>query len=245
LYAAAAAAAYNRLAADSGRTLAPRALVFVFPDGDDLSDGVRVLTGSPLRGAGHVAPPGFAWMNSVWIEDDKFPDRYERYEALAHELTHLFVRTAAGGKTVPSWLNEGLAVQYELTLPAEEDPDFAEWSAASYTRWLLDAAGSIGPVPLFHLSEIAAGRDWDRNYDDGPRRRLQYAQGNGAVRWLIEQKDLPTLWSLLRRYGDRSGEFETAFSATYGWTLDEFDARTRADWQREAERTVRPPRLAP
>jgi hypothetical protein len=219
--------AYMRLSADSQVTLAPRALVFLFPTEDALEDGLQVLARSPRSQSPHATPPGFAWLNTIWVNAEDFDERSDRLASMAHEFTHLFVGTAAHGKPVPSWLNEGLAVRYQFELPSAEFPEATAAGLARDGQRVAAAARGSGPVPLFHLDEIASGRDWQSNYNDPLRGGLEYAEGHAAVRWLIDRKGVPTLWSVLRAYGDQSQAFESVLRDAYGLGLAEIDAGFR------------------
>jgi hypothetical protein len=228
-YAGAAQQAYTQLAADSQRTLAPRALIFLFPDEFALDGGTRVLARMSIRRSDHATPPGFALLNSVWFNDDEFPDTSDRLAGVAHEFTHLFVGSTVRGKTVPSWLNEGLAVHYQFELPAAQYPEASAAHAAEYRRRLIQAADGTAPVALFHLDEISSWVAWNSNYGDPWLRRVQYAEGHAAVRWLINRKGLSELWSMLRSYGDQTEDFATALRLHYGLGIQDVDDAVHQD----------------
>jgi tetratricopeptide (TPR) repeat protein len=114
--------------------------------------------------------------------------RLEELErVLAHEFTHVLVRTIAP-QGVPTWLNEGLAVLFEA-----KGHEWADETMESASRRL----------PYAKLNGSFAGFT-------GPEARLAYAQSALGVQQLIDQVGMPTLVALLQDLA-RGETFERAF----------------------------------
>lgn len=104
---------------------------------------------SELTGIGHWA--GGVYDGSVRLPLEDFDrDRAEIERVLRHELVHAFV-TAIGGRSVPGWLNEGLAQWLE---PAFLDERASHVEAARRT---LDA-GTLFPLEKL-AGSLAKGQD--------------------------------------------------------------------------------------
>jgi tetratricopeptide (TPR) repeat protein len=114
------------------------------------------------------------------------PEEFER--VLTHEFTHALVRSLAA-RTVPTWLNEGLAGVFER--------GDLSWAVATVRE-----AKAI--IPLERLHGPFSG------LSDGDA-KLAYAESALAVRYLLDQSGAPPVVALLQDLG-RGVEFTEAFN---------------------------------
>jgi tetratricopeptide (TPR) repeat protein len=119
---------------------------------------------------------------------------------LAHEFTHALVHTLAP-RSVPTWLNEGLATALEA-----EDLSWAGQVARQ----------GAAPVPL---RALAGG--FSRL--SGAQAQLAYATSALAARRLIEENGGPAVANLLRDLGD-GADFDAAFLHRFNRSLADFEA---------------------
>ena len=176
------------------------------------------LTG--LRGAQppiHIAlvPEGSPPANSVpaWVSGYAYgslgrvvllPERTPSYpdgsleELLLHELTHVFVARAAGGRPVPRWFNEGLAMMAG-----------GPWSLEDRTR-LAVAMVRQTERPLAEIDELFDG-------DPGEVRRA-YALAGALVRDIVLQHGRPAPRQILAAIA-RGESFPDAFRGATGASL--------------------------
>ncbi len=124
------------------------------------------------------------------------PDEFDR--VLSHEFVHAVI-AKVGGRTVPAWLNEGLASVLE---PAGSEEVEAM------------LAGAAAPTALTKLH---------RSFVDMPKRdaEIAYASSARAVRRLIEQHGAPALVALLQDLA-RGEPFEKAFQRRTAMRYEEF-----------------------
>ncbi len=114
----------------------------------------------------------------------------------AHETVHFLMRFAVGrgARSVPAWLNEGLA-EYANPFPSD-----------TFARVLLRRTASNTLLPLTSLT-IPPGKPEDT--------LLMYGQGLSVVTYMIDAYGEAPLQDLLRRLGD--GEpIDDALTAAYG-----------------------------
>ncbi len=229
--------AYQVLAQETGARLSPRAVLFVFVNQDGMAQAEHVVGGRNTD----VRDPraGYAWANTIWIDNDQHPAAADRAEAVAHEFSHLFTAVVTHGNKVPTWFNEGLATNSEVALPAELHPVAAEAQAAEYRTFVLDALTDEFPRPLFELDEITNNGDWQDHFADFDEMDLQYGQAYQFVRYTIGDRGRSSAWAVLREVG-KGQDFESAFQTIYGRSVEEADAQARAAWQAEAEATPDP-----
>src|SRR5579859_3196571 len=110
--------AYSRLAAETGETLSPRAVLFVFANQSGRADGERVVAG--FASAEREPRAGYAYMNTIWLDNSQHHTTEARSRAVSHEFSHLFAAAVARGYHIPNWFDEGLAVDSEVTLPGDQ-----------------------------------------------------------------------------------------------------------------------------
>ena len=240
-YATQAEQVYARLASETGNTLSPRAVLFVFADQAGMAAAERVV-GGITRPAGEPRA-GYAWMNTIWLDNSQHRSASARAQAVAHEFSHLFAAVAARGEAIPAWFNEGLAVDGEVALPAEAFPAASDALAGSEREAVLDALSGRGPVDLFALAELETGRAWQQHYADAYEQRLEYAQAYQTVRAAMGGRGRAAAWKVLHELGANGGDFAAAFQAGFAQTVEQVDAAARAAWHAEVEAPPDPLRL--
>lgn len=186
----------------------------------DAGEPIRVVLATEDSIPASAVPPwiaGYARRDGLVV---LFPARVPTYpnssldELLGHEVAHILIQRAAGGRPVPRWFNEGLAML------AEEAWDWGDRSRA--------------------VVALARGRRYrlaalDRRFA-GSRSEVSgaYALSASFVRSLVRRFGRETPAGILSRIA--SGEaFEPAFAATTGTTLAEAEGdfwRRLAFWNR-------------
>lgn len=126
---------------------------------------------------------------------------------LDHEIVHVLLGRAFGGKPVPRWLQEGVAQVY----------------ARQYTAATTDtlASGLLGR-DLMTLQDLATGFP-----ADPLRARLAYAQSADLVAWLQNEHGPETIPVLAREIAQGRG-FGAAVRQATGQSVDEIDQAWRS-----------------
>jgi len=220
--------AYVRLAGETNRTLAPRAVLFLFADQDGMALGEQVIAGIAELNREPIA--GYALFNSVWIDVSRMRTSARRAQAAAHEFTHVFAGAVARGRPVPTWFNEGLAVDSEIEIPADDFPAASRARDQDMLDVVLDATAGAFPVPLFALQDLSANRGWNANFSDPDKQDLEYAQAYETLRLAMGSGGRPTAWTVLSKYGE-GGDFDQALRSVYGKSSADIDGAARAEWQ--------------
>ncbi len=131
---------------------------------------------------------------------------------LVHELMHLLLFEAVGNRSLPRWLDEGLALFYSRDSRWET---FTALSKAVMT-------GSL--IPLQQIDDVL-------NYRRS-RAELAYQQSYSAVKYLLTTYDVEALRILLK--GIRKGQsWNQSFVLATGSTVTQFEG----EWQQYAEKT--------
>ena len=131
-------------------------------------------------------------------------------ELLLHELTHVLVARAAGGRAVPRWFNEGLAMMAG-----------GPWSLEDRTRLTL-AMVRGSERTLSEIDTLFAGRPGEV--------RLAYAISGALVRDIVLQHGRPAPRRILAAVGHGS-TFPEAFREATGVSLP---GAVRSFWQRHS-----------
>lgn len=127
---------------------------------------------------------------------------------LRHELSHVALHDALGGRHVPLWFNEGVAIH------------LARENAFARTRTLWTAAVSGNLISL---------RDLDRRFpSDIVGTPLAYAEAADVVRFLLRQQDQERFGQLVRRVA-RGQSFDRALYDAYGMDLYGLELEWQAD----------------
>jgi hypothetical protein len=149
-----------------------------------------------------------------------FPARADRYPdagllaLLRHEVTHVLVHRAAGGREVPRWFNEGLAMAAA-----------GETGVSDRARIAL-AVLRDATLPIARLDRAFAGGESAVG--------SAYALAGDVVRSILEAHGADAGARILARIRD-GATFEEAFHAVAGTTLDEFESDYWSDrtfWDR-------------
>ena len=125
----------------------------------------------------------------------------------AHEFTHLLVADAAGSAhgSVPTWLNEGLAVY------SEQNPD------SEFDYYLNAAIRNDAVPPLTGL----------RTFAGTPRETLlNYGLGHAVVSYMLEAYRAPQMAALFAEL-KTTRNMDKALAAIYGLTVHELDNEWR------------------
>lgn len=149
-----------------------------------------------------------AWAEGVFDGRIKIPVRGlsggepDLDRVVRHEYAHAVV-AHLGGRRVPAWINEGIAMWAE----EETDGDRLEWAQSTVAQ--------SGAAPLRHLEPSFARLSSDQA-------RLAYAQSYLAVRSLIARYGAARIRRLLEEIGRRR-PLETAFFEVYRIDLERFE----------------------
>lgn len=106
-------------------------------------------------------------------------DRTNMFSTIAHEYGHVAVRQLSRGRTVPIWLNEGIATAVE----------------GGYDGYLPRVRNAAQSRRLLTWPEIYA---WNV---DGERAFLAYSQANSMIDYIIEKAGRESLLQMLRLIG--------------------------------------------
>jgi hypothetical protein len=146
----------------------------------------------------------------------------ERVRVLAHELTHVLQRDLAGRRPAgwESWMVEGFAdwVAYKVL-----DSLSIESFAKSRQRIVDSVVAGSARQTLPSLPQLYSQADimtWTRTLG----RHAAYGQGMVAIDLLVEQNGLPAVVDYFRKFAKLNNR-QGNFSAAFGETLEEFDAK--------------------
>ncbi|MFL6192725.1 MAG: peptidase MA family metallohydrolase [Thermoanaerobaculia bacterium] len=177
---------------------------------------IRVLL-APEGSAGAVGVP--PWVSGYAMGEQGvivlLPGRVPSYpdsslsDLLAHEVAHVLVARAAGGRPLPRWFHEGLAMIAGLS-----------WGLEDRSRLTL-ALLTDRPVSLAALDEHFAGGQGEVN--------RAYAIAGSFVRDLFEQEG-PDVAARILAGVSRGLSFEDAFQAATGKTLLQAES---SFWERQ------------
>jgi hypothetical protein len=183
--------ALDRLADDTGAALRDGADIYIYADGDDLR-GAMVYPQEWTGGVAYtqyrtivigISPDNLAWGKG----------------AMAHELAHLVVQqvTFSGyGVSLPTWLEEGIAMYTEGELSAQ-------------FQAILDSA--IAQKKLFTVKSLCSPFPADSD-----SARIAYAQSYSIVEYLINERGAQAkMLELLNAFKQGSGYVE-ALDQVYG-----------------------------
>lgn len=137
--------------------------------------------------------------------DGSLQHRDELDRVLSHEFVHAVV-ARLGGRTVPAWVNEGLAT-------------------------VLEPAGSGDAEALLARTGVRPGlSQLHRGFAGLPRREAEiaYASAARAVRLLIEQHGAPAVVALLEDLA-RGASFDSAFQRRIAMRYEDFAALAARD----------------
>ncbi|MCC6902386.1 MAG: hypothetical protein IT377_25670 [Polyangiaceae bacterium] len=134
--------------------------------------------------------------------------RHDLGEVFRHELAHVALHDAVGGRPVPRWFNEGVAVFVS-----------GEGSVTRLqTLWMATVANEL--LPLGRLEKTFP--------TDALGVSVAYAQAADIVRYLVRREDQQRFIALLERVRTGS-EFERALNESYGVDLATLEFEWRQD----------------
>jgi len=162
-------------------------------------EGSRLARNVPSWVSGYAVPE----LDTVVLFPARVPSYPDRnLEALLHhEIAHLLLARAAGGKPVPRWFSEGTA-----TVAARE------WGVEDGARVALATIGR-GPRSLSDVNAAFSG--------DTAAASRGYAVSAALVRYLLRRFSEDAVGRILVKIS-RGADFEDAFEAATGETVGEF-----------------------
>jgi hypothetical protein len=186
--------------------------------GAELEDPVRLYiyaTSADLRGSmifpqewtGGVAFTEYGVI-AIGIGTDSASIEWGK-RAISHELTHLVVHQVTFNpyNSLPTWLDEGLAVKSE----GEMEPEFKDAiSQARNNNTLISIRSLSSPFSAYTDESI-----------------LGYAESYMVVDYLITEFGREKMQELLNTFGQGSG-YDEALSRVYGFDMDGLNARWQA-----------------
>lgn len=204
----AAVEALNRLQRDIGIRPAKAVEIYIYASSSDMRAAVLY---EPGWAGGQAYPEHNIVILGVAPEDLEWGKRTE-----AHELTHVLIGqlTFSCLGSLPTWLNEGLAM-------------YGEGGLESYQQTLLNQA--IAEDTLIPLRALGGGFS-----EESTRANLSYAESYSVVNFLIHQYGRAKINALLTRL--REGNVaDEALQAVYGFDTDGLEDA----WRRAIQATPR------
>jgi tetratricopeptide (TPR) repeat protein len=204
----------GRLIANADRPLSLPTIVFVFGQRKSMQPFVPLFNGKPIELGGYFQ--GGADANMMLLSLEGFE---EAASIVYHEYTHLLMASAV--RSVPTWLNEGLAEYYR-----------------GY-RLDADGKGALIGQPLPHhvlllrerympLAELIAVDHSSPLYNEGSKRSIFYAESWALTHYAMTE--MPNGAAAINRYTMASAEGQApidAFRDAFGATPAEFDKQLR------------------
>jgi len=208
---------YRGLQTIFGPAAAPRTVIDVvlFADPNEFSRHTREGFSGFFNGAGtHVSSAPMIVAQNMYIPDGPSDER----RTAAHELTHLFMRTAYPGD-LPLWVNEGMARYFETLLF-----DGDELCRGSVDTKLTFALERSKKRPLQEMWQ------WSRYDASEKETRADYANAWAWVHYLLSEHTAPfeQFRGALARSENPRAAFDAAFAGVSGLEAG-FDAYTKRD----------------
>lgn len=150
---------------------------------------------------------------------------YVQYEVIPHELAHAFLHARLNEHVfgIPNWFNEGQAVNNEVA-PIDQYLERVREIAREGKLERLQFMEAQATITQDQLSRVS---DW-------------YATATSLVAFLYERFGTEVLGKIVDEMSDGK-TFEEAFTASTGWTLDEYEI----EWRTWLGLTEPPPTLLP
>ncbi|MFH1381873.1 MAG: peptidase MA family metallohydrolase [Chloroflexota bacterium] len=192
--------ALERLAEDTGARLKKPVKIYIYGSARDLQ-GAMIFPQEWVGGATYTR-------NSVIIIGISPANLSWGKRAVAHELTHLVVHQVTFNpySTLPTWLDEGLAMYGEGPL---------ETSFINYLRQAINENKLISVRSLSSPFSALA----DESY-------LSYAQSYSLVEFLVQNYGQSKMLGLLETFREGNG-YDDALNKVYGFNMDGLDDRWR------------------
>jgi hypothetical protein len=192
----AAVEAQDLLEHDIGTHLDRDVNLYIYKDFDDLRDAILFEP----SWAGGLAYSGFAIV-IIGIS----PDNLDwGIDTISHEFAHVMVGSAVDHcySSIPTWLNEGLAM-------------YAEGGLDDYSEYLLSEA--IDDDQLLSVRSLS-----DSFAEHTEIAQLSYAQSYSLVEFLIDEYGQGSMLALLQAFQD-GYRYDTALEKVYGFDADGLD----------------------
>ncbi|HEX8795019.1 MAG TPA: peptidase MA family metallohydrolase [Polyangiaceae bacterium] len=196
----------TRIAGDLGQPVLEHALVRIARDPEQMK--ALAPEGAPVP----EYASGVAWpLLHLAILSMQAPHTWEATdlpELSRHELMHLALTDAVGGRHVPRWFDEGLAVH----------ESGEAWTARVQTLWQATLSKSLVPFD-----------DLDRSFPaEGSEAGIAYAESADLVRFMMRDDDRARFGSLVQRV--RAGiAFDRALGDAYDTDLRKLEYEWRLD----------------
>jgi peptidase MA superfamily protein len=197
----AAVSAMQRMEQDTGLKADAPVDIYVYGSYPDLGDAVLYepgWTGGEAFPDANIVIIGIAPDNTSWGRT-----------AIAHELTHVMVGhlTFSCVTSVPTWVNEGLAVYSEGRLNTESQEQFDQAVAANTLLSVRSLSGGFSEVP---------GRAY-----------LSYSESYSLVKYLLDTHGREKMNDLLLQLKD-GVPIDNALMTVYGFNVDGLDDAWRS-----------------
>ncbi len=204
----AAQSALSRLDENTGAELETPVRIYIYANSADLR-GSMIF---PQEWTGGVAFTEYGVI-AIGINPDTSLDWGKR--AIAHELTHLVVHQVTFNpyNSLPTWLDEGLAV----TAEGELEPEFVAVLSEAESEDLL--------ISVRSLASPFSANTWES--------LLSYAESHELVKYLIDEYGRDKMLELLNTFGQGSG-YDEALMKVYGFDMDGLNALWRASLEAAA-----------
>lgn len=134
-----------------------------------------------------------------------------------HELTHYFVQNTTAG--MPLWLNEGLAEFYS-TFRTEGPSVHIGRPVAEHVQWLRGES-------LIPLQELFTTTTTSRNYNEGSRQGVFYAQSWALLHYLMTDADRRAKLIQFLGHLGKGKSIEDAFSASFAMKFAQLEQELR------------------
>ncbi len=195
-----------RIAGDLGQPVLEHALVRIARDPEQMK--ALAPEGAPVpEYASGVAWPALH-LAILSMQAPRTWEATDLPELARHELMHLALTDAVGGRRVPRWFDEGLAVH----------ESGEAWTARVQTLWQSTLSKSLIPFA-----------DLDRGFPaEGSEAGIAYAESADVVRFLMRDDDRARFGSLVQRV--RAGtSFDRALGDAYDTDLRKLEYEWRLD----------------
>lgn len=204
----AAQSALSRLDENTGAELEDSVRLYIYASSADLR-GSMIF---PQEWTGGVAFTEYGVI-AIGINPDSSLEWGKR--AIAHELTHLVVHQVTFNpyNTLPTWLDEGLA----MTAEGELEPEFVSV--------LSDARDDDLLISIRSLASPFSAYTWES--------LLGYAESHEVVNYLIDRYGRDKMLELLNAFGEGSS-YDEALMKVYGFNMDGLNDVWRASLETAA-----------
>jgi hypothetical protein len=202
--------AWGRVVSDLGGDIQPDLRIRIGRNTDEMR-ALAPRGRMPPQYASGVAYPdlGLILLTLTAPDTGKRPDVET---ILVHELSHVALHRAVGGRPLPRWFKEGLAIHH------------ANESSLARTRALWEATLQGRLLPLSDLDRHFPGHRTEVN--------VAYAQATSLVTYLLDEEDGAARFAHLLRELRGGAPFEAALLESHGFSLSALERTWKAEVQR-------------